>query len=433
MVFLIESANGVIDNYMIKNYFILALGCQMNKSDAEKIETILNTLGYNKTDDELAADLIVAVACSIKQSAIDRIYGKGNNWQKRRKKDKLFTILTGCVMPKDKKKLGQIFDLLLDIKDINQIPEKLSEKTKDNVGDYFSIKPKHNSNFQAYIPIMTGCNNFCTFCVVPYTRGKEVCRSAEEIISECEELVKSGYKEITLLGQNVNSYESGEYTFPKLLSAIDKIKGDYWIRFLSSNPQDFSDELIDVMSSSLHITPYLHFAIQSGDNDILKKMNRRHSVSHYLKIIDRARKAIPNLMVSTDIIVGFPTETKEQFENSLKIAKLVGYDMIYIGKYSNRVGTAASKIFKDDVSKAEKVRREKELNHVLMESALNNNQKYLNTTVKVLVEGRKNAKYFGKTNTFKTVTFSGHNDIIGKFVEVNIDQVDSWSLFGKQI
>lgn len=433
MVFLIESANGVIDNYMIKNYFILALGCQMNKSDAEKIETILNTLGYNKTDDELAADLIVAVACSIKQSAIDRIYGKGNNWQKRRKKDKLFTILTGCVMPKDKKKLGQIFDLLLDIKDINQIPEKLSEKTKDNIGDYFTIKPKHNSNFQAYIPIMTGCNNFCTFCVVPYTRGKEVCRSAEEIISECEELVKSGYKEITLLGQNVNSYESGEYTFPKLLSAIDKIKGDYWIRFLSSNPQDFSDELIDVMSSSLHITPYLHFAIQSGDNDILKKMNRRHSVSHYLKIIDRARKAIPNLMVSTDIIVGFPTETKEQFENSLKIAKLVGYDMIYIGKYSNRVGTAASKIFKDDVSKTEKVRREKELNHVLMETALNNNQKYLNTTVKVLVEGRKNAKYFGKTNTFKTVTFSGHNDIIGKFVEVNIDQVDSWSLFGKQI
>lgn len=405
----------------------------MNVSDGEKVEAILSDLGYLKTGDESEADLIVAVACSIKQSAIDRVYGKAHNWQKRRGQGKLFTILTGCVLGKDKKKLAEIFDLVLDVKDISQIPQKLSSLKIINISDYFNIKPKHNSNFQAYVPIMTGCNNFCTFCVVPYTRGHEVCKKAEEIIKECRDLIKSGYKEITLLGQNVNSYKSGSYDFSKLLSTIDKIKGDYWLRFLSSNPQDFSDDLIKVMSSGRHITPYLHFAIQSGDDDILKKMNRRHSVAHYLKIIEKARKAIPNLMVSTDIIVGFPSETKKQFNNSLKIAKLVGYDMIYIGKYSNRIGTAASKILKDNVSKPEKVRREKELNKVLITTALKNNKKYLNKTVKVLVEGRNKGKYYGKTDTFKTVIFSGQNDLIGQFTEVEIDEVNSWVLFGKQI
>ncbi len=411
----------------------------MNISDAEKIETILSDLGYLKTNDEASADLIVAVACSVKQHAIDRVYGKAHNWQKRRQAGKLFTILTGCVLAKDKKKMAEIFDLVLEVKDINQIPKKLTNLKIIDMGDYFHIKPKHNSNFQAYVPIMTGCNNFCTFCVVPYTRGKEICRPAEEIIGECRDLIKSGYKEITLLGQNVNSYISplvrggakGGWDFSKLLSALDKIKGDYWLRFLSSNPQDFSDSLIKVMSDGQHITPYLHFAIQSGDDDILKKMNRRHSVVQYLKIIKSARKAIPNLMVSTDIIVGFPTETKKQFNNSLKIAKFIGYDMIYIGKYSHRTGTVAAKIFKDNISKIEKSRREKELNKVLIKTALKNNQKYIGRVVKVLVEGSKRGKYYGKTDTFKTVIFTSEDDLIGQFAEVKINKVSSWGLFGE--
>ncbi|MDO8668954.1 MAG: tRNA (N6-isopentenyl adenosine(37)-C2)-methylthiotransferase MiaB [Candidatus Buchananbacteria bacterium] len=418
---------------MIKKYFILALGCQMNKSDGEKIETILAGLGYTKADSESTADLIVAVACSVKQSAIDRIYGKAHNWQEKRQQGKLFTILTGCVLKPDQKKMAKIFDLVLAVKDIDQIPQKLSFLKKSkiiNIQDYFNIKPRHNSKFQAYVPIMTGCNNFCTFCVVPYTRGREVCKPAEDIIKECKDLIKSGYKEIIFLGQNVNSYKSGSYDFAKLLSAVDKIKGDYWLRFLSSNPQDFSLDLIKFMSSGVHITPYLHFAIQSGDDAILKKMNRRHSVAHYLKIIKMAKEAMPHLMVSTDIIVGFPTETRKQFNNSIKVARQVGYDMIYISQYSNRVGTAAAKILKDNVSKAEKVRREKELNEVLIKTALENNRRYINRSVKVLVEGQKKGKYFGKTDTFKTVIFTGSGNIIGQFVKVKIDKVGSWCLYG---
>lgn len=418
---------------MSKKYFILVLGCQMNKADAEKIEAILDALGYLKTLDEAEAELIVSVACSIKQSAIDRVYGKAHNWQARRKQGQLFTILTGCVLDKDKKNMSKIFDLVLNIKDINQIPDKLSKSSTENIGDYFSIKPKHNSSFQAYVPIMTGCNNYCTFCVVPFTRGREVCKNAEEIIAECRELIQAGYREITLLGQNVNSYQSGDYTFTKLLSALNEIAGDWWLRFLSSNPQDFSDDLIEVMAEGNHITPYLHFAIQSGDDVILKKMNRQHSIDHYLKIITKARQAIPNLMVSTDIIVGFPTETAEQFNNSLKIVELVGYDMIYISKYSNRVGTAASKIFKDDISKPEKDRREKILTQALAIGAIKNNQAYLNQEVRVLVEGHKQGQQFGKTDTFKTVTFSAAESYVGQFVTVKITAVGSWGLSGIKI
>lgn len=405
----------------------------MNRSDAEKIETILANLGYQSVNSEAEADLIVVVACSIKQSAIDRVYGKAHNWQKRRKTGQLFTILTGCVLDKDKKPLGEIFDLAVDIKDINQIPEKLGVDKSVSVGDYFSVAPKHNSSFQAYVIIMTGCNNYCTFCVVPYTRGQETYKDANELINECKELIKAGYKEITLLGQNVNSYHSGDYGFPKLLSAIDKIEGDFWIRFLSSNPQDFSDDLIEVMANGQHITPYLHFAVQSGDDDILKKMNRRHNVEHYLKIIDKARLTIPNLMVSTDIIVGFPTETEAQFNNTVKLVERVSYDMIYISKYSNRIGTAASKILADDIVKTEKDRREKILTKFLAVSALANNQNYLNQIVDVLVEGHKQGQQFGKTNTFKTVTFASDNNVIGQFVQVKIVEVGSWALFGELV
>lgn len=417
----------------MKKYFILVLGCQMNRSDAEKIEAILDNLGYLKVDNEAEANLIVVVACSIKQSAIDRVYGKAHNWQKRRQQGELFTILTGCVLTKDKKKLYSIFDLALDIKDINQIPEKLNADNQENVGDYLSIKPKHNSAFQAYVIIMTGCNNYCTFCVVPYTRGRETYKPAQEIIAECQDLVAAGYKEITLLGQNVNSYKSGDYDFPKLLSAINKISGNFWIRFLSSNPQDFSDDLIKVMAEGQHITPYLHFAVQSGDDEILRKMNRQHSVEHYLKIIDKARTAIPNLMVSTDIIVGFPTETEDQFNQTVKLVEAVSYDMIYISKYSNRVGTAASKILPDDILKSEKDRREKILTKSLATSAKKNNEKYLNQTVEVLVEGHQAGQQFGKTNTFKTVTFKSDQHVVGQFVQVKITEIGSWGLFGELI
>lgn len=436
---------------MIKKYFIFVLGCQMNYADAEKIEAILSQLGYQKTAKEKSADLIVAVACSVRQHALDRLYGQARNWQKRRKRGELLTILTGCILPKDKNKLAKIFDLVLAVKNIDLIPKKLNQLKALNIKDYFHIKPRRQSSFQAYVPIMTGCNNFCAFCVVPYVRGREISRPAQDIIGECQTLIKNGYKEITLLGQNVNSYHSnlpltkeeankyplltkegdrGRWDFPKLLTALDKIPGDYWLRFLTSHPKDLSDDLIKVMKNSRHLTPYLHLAVQSGDDKILKKMNRLYTVKQFKSLVKKARKAIPNLMVSTDVIVGFPGETKKQFQKTVKLFQDIGFAMAYISKYSPRPQTAASKI-KDDVSRAEKTRRQKALNDTLKKTALRNNQKLLGQTIKVLVENYKNNQCSGKTATFKMVTFNGDKNLVGKFVEVKITQAGSWSLRGE--
>lgn len=427
-----------------KKYYISVFGCQMNKSDAERIETILSDLGFQKTKKPESADLIMVVACSVRQSAVNRIYGQARNWQVKRRKGKLFTILTGCVLKKDKKKLEDRFDLILDIKDINQLSQKLAGLKIIDKLNYFHIPPKYDSNFQAYVPIMTGCNNFCAYCVVPYVRDREVSRSAKEIIIECQNLIERGYREITLLGQNVNSYrskrithnakrqKSAEIDFPELLATIDKIPGDYWLRFITSHPKDLSDDLIKVMTSSRHITPYLHLPVQSGNNQILKKMNRKYTVSHYLKIVEKARKAIPNLMISTDVIVGFPGETKKQFMNSVDLFKKVKFDMAYISQYSPRPQTAAFKLA-DNVSKAEKKRREAVLTKILNKSIIENNKKILGRREKVLVERFKNGKCIGKTSTSKIVVFNGEKKLVGKFIWINIEKIDNQRLIGKLI
>ena len=421
----------------------------MNYADAEKIEAILFQLGYSKTTKEKSADLIVAVACSVRQHAIDRLDGKARNWEKRRKKGDLLTILTGCVLPKDKHKLSKIFDLVLAVKNIDLIPKKLNQLKALDIKDYFHIKPKRESSFQAYVPIMTGCNNFCAYCVVPYVRGREISRPAKDIISECQELIKNGYKEITLLGQNVNSYRSnlplpeGEmarsargggrsqlWDFPKLLLAIDKIPGDYWLRFLTSHPKDLSDKLIEVIAKGRHLTAYLHLAIQSGDDQILKKMNRHYTVKHFKSLVKKARIARPGLTVSTDVIVGFPSESKKQFENTVKLFKDVSFDMAYISKYSTRPNTAASKL-PDDVLRTEKTRRQKALNEILKKTSLKNNKKLLGPNVKVLVESCNNGQCLGRTFSFKPVTFGGNKNLIGKFLQVKITKAGSWKLLGE--
>ncbi|MFA4871975.1 MAG: tRNA (N6-isopentenyl adenosine(37)-C2)-methylthiotransferase MiaB [Patescibacteria group bacterium] len=414
-----------------KKYFIWVLGCQMNKSDGERIDAVLSSLGYEKTSQESEADLIIVVACSVRQSAMDRIYGKARNWQKRRSRGDLITILTGCVLDKDKNKLNNKFDLILPVTEINKIPNKLANLKIIEVADYFHLAPKYNSNFQAYVPIMTGCNNFCSYCVVPYVRGKEVSRPAQEIITECKNLIKRGYKEITLLGQNVNSYKNGKYDFPKLLKKIDDIPGDWWLRFITSHPKDLSADLIKIMAKGKHLTPYLHLPIQSGDKDILKAMNRQYTPAHYLRLINKVRKNIPDVMISTDIIVGFPGETKKQFLNTVKIFKKIKFDMAYIAKYSQRSGTTAAEL-KDNVPQLEKVRRWRELTEVLKKTALENNKRLMGKTVRVLVEQFKNNKCLGKTHTFKTVTFESNKNLIGKFVKVKINQVYSWGLYGQR-
>lgn len=402
----------------------------MNKADSERLDAILTNGGWCQTTSEGQADLMVVVACSVRQSAIDRIYGKAHQWQRRRKVGQLKTVLTGCVLAPDKKKMQALFDVLIDISEINNLPRLLGLNVANHeITDYLCLPARHTSFFQAYVPIANGCNNFCSYCAVPYTRGREKSRSAISIIKECRNLVKQGYKEITLLGQNVNSYQSGSYDFPKLLKAVDKIVGDYRLTFMTSHPKDLSDDLIKVMANGDHITPYLHLALQSGDRDILKKMNRHYTPEHFSGLIAKAKRAIPNLTVSTDVIVGFPSETKKQFNVTASLMRRLKFDMAYIVKFSPRPLTAAAKM-KDNVPLEEKRRREKNLTAILKKTALANNKKYLNQTVRVLVEGFSKDKCLGKTATLKTVIFTGDKKLIGKFFEVKIKKVDSWGLFG---
>ncbi len=412
-------------------YFIYVLGCQMNYADAERLASVLSGLGYKKSVDEKSADLVAVVACSVRQGAVDRIFGKARDWQKKRRQGKLLTILTGCVLKSDEKTLREKFDLILNIKDIGKLPKLLKVKAVKEQKNYFHLVPQRQSKFQAVVPIMTGCNNFCAYCVVPYVRGREISRPATELIRECRTLIKNGCKEIFLLGQNVNSYKSGRYDFPKLLAKIDRIKGDWWLRFATSHPKDLSAELIEIMARGAHLTPYLQLPIQAGDKKILKAMNRKYTPAHYLKLVKAVRQAIPDAMISTDVIVGFPGESREQFLNTVKIFKQVQFDMAYIAQYSPRQQTVAFKL-KDDVSKKEKKRRWQILNETLKITALARNKKLVSQTLRVLVEECKNDQCSGKTDTFKTAIFPGRKNLIGRFAEIKINRVDSWGLFGEK-
>jgi len=324
----------------------------MNKADSEKIAAVLENKGYKTASKINEADLIVVNMCSVRQSAVDRVYGLIPKFKKLQTTNhKLQTILTGCILKKDKKKFAKLFDEIVDIKD-------LIKKTRS----------KHSNNFSALIPIMRGCNNFCSYCVVPSTRGREASRPLKEIICEVKNLIKHGYKEIWLLGQNVNSYK---YGFSKLLRAINKIPGKFWIRFTSSHPKDFSDDLIEAMAECKKVAKYLNLPVQSGDNEVLKKMNRPYTVKQYKNLVKKIRKKIPDINLSTDVIVGFPGETKKQFENTVKLFKEIKYDIAYISKYSPRPSTVAAKL-KDNVSFQEKKRREKILEKTLKQKSQKN-------------------------------------------------------------
>jgi len=343
------------------NYFIITFGCQMNISDSEKIAGRLKKDGYRPAKNPKRADILVINACSVRQSAIDRIYGQVQKFPDKK------ILITGCLLDYDKKGLAAHKNVSIWQPD-----------------DYFDLPPIHQDKLCAYVPIMTGCNNFCSYCVVPFTRGREKSRPTKEIINEIKSLIKNAYKEIILVGQNVNSYKSqitnyklqtaksvpdGSRTnsrtqntknqiinFAKLLKMIDSLPGNFRLNFLTSHPKDMSDELIKTMARCQKLIKEIHLPIQSGDNQILKKMNRRYTVAHYKNLIKKIRRAIPDVKISTDIIVGFPDETKKQFQNTVKLCKQIQFDKAYIAKYSPRPGTAAAKL-KDDIPAAEKTRR----------------------------------------------------------------------------
>lgn len=429
-----------------KKYTIITFGCQMNIADSERLAAYLKKNGFKNEPDFKKADVVIFNTCGIRQTAEDRVYGLVNQVNKFNPQAKI--VIAGCLSkrPDVKRRLIGRADIFLPINELIKLPDLLGgqeytpffslDEVRLAAGEkYLAIKPDHSSKFSASVPIGNGCNNFCSYCVVPYARGREVYRSAADIIKEVRELVAKGYKEIILLAQNVNSYHDEKYDFPKLLKQLIKIPGKFWLRFSSSHPKDLSDELIKVLGSSNKVCSHLHVAAQSGDDRILEKMNRKYTVKHFEDLIKKVRAAKPGIAVTTDVIVGFPGETKAQFLNTVKLFKKLKFAMAYISRYSPRPGTVSAKM-KDNVSAQEKKRRDEELTLVLRSTALKDSQKYLGEIVEVLVDGlNKKGKYYGKTSTYKTVLInSPKNDkLIGNFALVKINDVSDFRLEGKLV
>jgi len=406
-------------------YHLITYGCQMNKNDSERISSFFDKNNLTESE-EADADIIVFNACSIRQSSIDRMTAKIKKI-KEQSKDKII-ILTGCLLKKDIKKLENFCDYILKSEELPSWNLPFLKKEKI---DYFEIIPKRRDT-AGYISIMKGCNNFCSYCVVPYTKGREFSRPAKDIIEEVKEAVFCGKKEIWLLGQNVNSYNGG-ISFADLLVEIDKIKGDFWVRFTSSHPKDFSFDIAKAIKNCKKITKYLNLPLQSGDDEILKKMNRPYNAEQYSKLVANIREIVPDIALSTDIIVGFPGETEHHFHNTVKMFNEIDFDMAYIAKYSPRHETK-SFAEKETVSEEEKKRREKVLTEILTEKNLIKNRLYLKNIVKVLVMGiNKKGYLFGKTEGYKDVIFPGSEKKINSFANIKITKCSKWGLEGKKI
>ena len=363
-------------NIIMKKYHVFTLGCQMNISDTQRIETKLNSLGYTKSSVE-EADLVVVNSCSVRQKGIDRIWGAIKKYKAANKK----ILITGCVLESDRKKYAERDVLFVDIKNLSHLETYLKNISPRNCYsgnggindalDYFDIPMKLDGKI-AYIPIMTGCDNFCSYCAVPYTRGREVSRSIDDIIAEAKSAIDKGFKEIWLLGQNVNSFgkiKNSELKiqnngFIKLLQEIDNLDGDFVFNFISSNPQDMGDELIDCFAGLKKWTKELHLAMQSGDDEILRKKNRKETNEEFLSLVEKLKSKISGLKLSTDIIVGFPGETEEQFNHTVEACQKIGFEKAYVNQYSPRAGTISAKMT-DDVPREEKMRRWKILDTLI--------------------------------------------------------------------
>ncbi len=418
----------------------------MNKVDSERLAAFLDRCGFREESNPLKSDIIIINTCGVRQMAEDRVYGLANRFRLENPGAKI--VIAGCLSRRldVQKRLRGKADFFLPINEMLQLPELLAggglkprfslDEVRLKQGEkYLTIAPKHGNAFTAYVPIGNGCNNFCSYCVVPYARGREVYRPAREIMKEVRELIQRDYKEIILIAQNVNSYRDGQVKFPELLGKIAAIPGDFWIRFSSSHPKDMSASLIKAIGDSGKICSHLHLAVQSGDDDILKAMNRKYTAKHYIDLIKRIRRAKPGLAVTTDVIVGFPGETKIQFNNTAKLFREIKFALAYIAQFSPRPGTVAARL-KDDVCREEKRRREKALEVILKKTAQDYNGRFLGKTVKVLIEGlNKRGKYYGKTSQYQTIlieaTGLASRKLVGKFVAVKITEARPFGLEGQ--
>lgn len=449
---------------MAIKYHLQILGCQANEADGQRLRALLASHGFQPAETAAEARLIILLACSVRQNAMDYIYRQSAQWHKRRKAGQLKTILSGCVLAVDKKKLAPYFDWITEITSLPQWPERLREWFGEEIGasgkfggdeagdvcrggassgaaDYLDLPAAGKNPYSALVPIMNGCNNFCTYCAVPYTRGREVSRTSKKILAEVTERIRQSAKEITLLGQNVNSYHCPETgaDFPALLREIQGLEGDFWLRFMTSHPKDLSPELLSAIGECDKVCEHLHLPIQAGSNEILKAMNRHYTREQFEKlaadfraVIEQTRNGARKLSaVTTDAIVGFPGETEADFEQTAEVFRAVGFDLAYIARYSVRPGTAAEKLT-DDVPTEEKKRRDVILNRILKETARKNNEKYLGQTIDGLVlREHKNGEMLARTRTAKNLFFMGGEGLLGQVAKIKITRVDAWGLWGE--
>lgn len=427
----------------MKTYYILVIGCQMNQADGERIDCYWQSLGLKKTAAVQTADLIILVTCGVRQTAEDRVYGLIPRVLADKPTAKI--ILTGCLAGRSdvRARLARYHQLSwLPITSLPSWGERLGLSATDQAGslNYLSLPANYQSRASAYVPIGNGCDNFCAYCVVPYARGREVYRPHTEIAAEVKKLLAQGYQEITLIAQNVNSYRSPSEVhvgFKELLALLDDLDGEYWLRFATSHPKDMSEELIKTVARGRHTCQHFHLALQSGADEILQKMNRGYTSQHFLALVDLIRRISPDAAISTDIIVGFPGETDEQFQQTVKLMRAACFDQAFIAQYSPRPGTAAAQLT-DDVPAVVKAERVALLTTILRQTARANHQKYLGRELEILVSAarKKNGQYFysGKSATFQTVHFTtGQADLVGKLAFIKISQARDFGLAGDLI
>ena len=430
-------------------YNINTMGCKLNENDSEKIAGMLEDMGYTATDSVEDANVMVFNTCCIRENAEEKVFGKLGELKRLKEKNNMIICFGGCmsqekqIIEKIKKSYPQV-DIIFGTHNFYKFPEMLykeiTEKKKiidvwDIDGEVIEGVPiKRMDGKTALVTIMNGCNNFCSYCIVPYTRGRERSRNPKDILREIEELSKEGYKEIMLLGQNVNSYNGGDgYTFANLLRDIDKIDGIDIVRFMSPHPKDFKDDVIDAIRDCKSVCKVIHLPLQSGSTNVLKLMNRRYTKEQYLELVEKIRAKIPEVTFTTDIIVGFPGETEEDFLDTLDVVEKVRFEQVFMFIYSVRKGTKAETMpdHVPDEVKSERFGRLKTLADRITEEE---NMKYIGTIQNVLVEGvsKTNSEVLtGRTKSYKVVNFSGSKDLIGKNIDVRIVSQHVWYLKGE--
>ena len=438
-------------------YHIFTMGCQLNENDSEKICGMVEKMGYSLTENISEADLVIYNTCCVRENAEEKLFGKLGEVKRLKEAKGTIIAIGGCMMQEkhivDKIKKIYKYDVIFGTHTMHRFPQDLYNAIMENkrVTDILDIDGeiieglpiKREDNIRASVTIMNGCNNFCTYCIVPYVRGRERSRAPEDILNEIRELAKQGYKEITLLGQNVNSYmrverEKGLDTseinsFAKLLRAVNEIEGLEKIRFVSPHPKDFTDDVIEAIRDCDKVSKFIHLPLQSGSTQVLKVMNRVYTKNQYLNLVEKMKKVIPNVKFSTDIIVGFPGETEEDFEDTLDVVRRVKFEQAFMFIYSRRKGTPADRM-ENQVPEEIKHKRFDRLKALYEEIIAENNKEYIGTVQDILVEGysKTNDSFLtGRTDTNKVVIFEGDSKLIGKTIPVKIISEHMWYLRGK--